>query len=181
MKRAHADDSAELAFDDDEKDEKIRKLGMKLSAANALSDSESSRRINLDRENRELKAFISHYCTNSTQEFISSVYADPMLGLELTHFREGYLKLATLQGEKGPSPINADTAKMAELQAEVNHLRQRVGDPVFDNLRKQVESKSAEISRLESELEASKNWAFDLQKKNDELKTTALLANSKKQ
>ena len=142
----------------------IRLLQSKLLKAESLIDQEGSKAINLDRENRELKAFIMQYCNNNTTNGMTSVYADPLLGLELNHFREGYLKL-----------VGSVDSKVLQITKQNEEMRKHMGDTYIQNLQKQLASKNDENSELKQLITKSEKDNKKLLKEIDELKAKLFL------
>ncbi len=147
----------ELEFGDS--DDVIRSLQSRLLKAESLIDQEGSKAINLDRENRELKAFILQYCNNSTTNGITSVYSDPLLGLELNHFREGYLKL-----------VGTVDTKVLQITKQNEEMRKHMGDTYIQNLQNQLASKNDENLELKTLVTKSEKDKKKLQKEIDDLK-----------
>ena len=154
----------ELALEGDS--DLIPTLQNELMTVRMEADIQASRAVNLDRENRELKAFINQYCNNNTANVISSVYADPMLGIELNHFREGYMKLVGM----------VDPKAIQSVQQQNEEMRRNMGDTYIQNLQKLIASKDDEINLLKKALNKSELDNKTLKKDNENLKAKAFLS-----
>jgi len=149
--RKEEDESDDLIANNDA--ELVEELIEKNKELEAKALEEGSRRVNLDRENRELKAFIFHYCMNSSSNKMSATYADPMIGMELSHFREEYLKILSRLGEMDKEMDKSRGSKVTSLENENGRLLQILQSQSMENLKKLISLRDQEILELKKELE----------------------------
>jgi predicted RNase H-like nuclease (RuvC/YqgF family) len=153
-------------IDEEVTNEKIQQLESALREAKKALDKESSRRINLDRENRELKAFVAMHCANNSSNAMSRVYADPMLGYEMSFFREKYLStLAAADLAPGASPVGT----ISGLETEIANLKREMEKVGTKNVQKLLAHKDAEIAKLKKSLGDAKLREEALEKSKEEI------------
>ena len=159
----------ELVDEREDSAEIVSHLKREMAKLQSALDEEQSRRLNLDRENRELKAFIAVHCANNSGNAMSRVYADPLLGFELSFFREKYLSLAA-----------ADTAGsslglISGLEQQVKELTQRLENPSQQNLQKLLVLREAEVTKMQRRLDEFQERVQALEKDKEELAATAFV------
>jgi hypothetical protein len=150
---------------DDERAEELNELRQKVGDLQSALEVEQSRRVNLDRENRELKSFVAVHCANNSSNAMSRVYADPLLGFELSYFRERYLGvLAAADLAPGASPLG----KINALETQIKELTLRVENPAQQNAHKLLRLKDAEITDLKRALDEANGRTAALGKAKEE-------------